>query len=157
MNYDAIYCLNFLQRPKSAGFFNDAGTYRMCGDCTLTVVSENSGDEVIVRCSGRLVAGKAAWALYDTVTSQQNKRVVLLDLTGVNRVDARGLGVLAFLKKWTNEAGARMELIPSRPVLELLELAGLSDEFELRSSEIDHSVPNLPMLPRARPTLAAKA
>jgi len=100
------------------------------------VVSENSGDKVIVRCSGRLVAGKAAWALYDTVTSQQNKRVVLLDLTGVNRVDARGVGVLAFLKKWANEAGARMELIPSRPVLELLELAGLSYEFELRSSEI---------------------
>ena len=100
------------------------------------MVSENSGDKVIVRCSGRLVAGKAAWALYDTVTSQQNKRVVLLDLTGVNRVDARGLGLLAFLKKWANEAGARMELIPSRPVLELLELAGLSYEFELRLSEI---------------------
>jgi len=122
----------------------------------LTVRTENSGDTAIVRCSGRLVAGKAAWTLYDTVTSQENKRVVLLDLTGVNRVDARGIGVLTFLKKWANETSAKVELIPSKPVRELLALAGLSHEW-LRSSEIDHSVPNLPMLPRARPTLAAKA
>jgi len=106
----------------------------------LTVRTENFEHTVTVRCSGRLVAGKAAWALYDTVISQQNKGVVLLDLTGVNRVDARGLGVLAFLKKWVNEAGAKVELIPSKPVRELLELAGLSYEW-LRSSEIDQFVP----------------
>jgi ABC-type transporter Mla MlaB component len=124
-------------------FFGEAKIDSECGDFMLTVRTENSGDTAIVRCSGRLVAGKAAWSLYDTVISQQHKGMVLLDLTEVYRVDARGLGVLAFLKKWANEAGAKVELIPSKPVRELLELAGLSYEL-LRSSEIDHSVPNFP-------------
>jgi len=50
----------------------------------LSVMSENRGHAAILRCSGRIVAGEEAWTLYNTVISQQGKRVVVLDLTGEN-------------------------------------------------------------------------
>ena len=49
----------------------------------LGVMSENRGNAVIFRCSGRLVAGEKPWALYNNVISQQGTRVVVLDFTGV--------------------------------------------------------------------------
>jgi anti-anti-sigma factor len=101
----------------------------------LNVVIENFGNVAVLRCSGRIVAGEEAWTLYNTVISQQNKRVVVLDLTRVSSVDARGLGVLVFLKQWAHGAGVKLQLIPSKAVQELLDLTSLHSEFELRSSE----------------------
>jgi anti-anti-sigma regulatory factor len=98
----------------------------------LNVVTENSGDGLIVRCWGRLVAGEQDWTLYNTVISEQNKRVVVLDLTGVNRVDARGLGVLVVLNQWATGAGVRLELIPSKQVEELLDVTHSHALFEIR-------------------------
>jgi len=60
---------------------------------------------------------------------------VILDLTRVTRTDARGLGVLVFLKQWASNAGVTLLLIPSKTVQELLDLTGLSSELELRPSE----------------------
>ena len=90
----------------------------------LSVVIENSGNLAILRCSGRIVAGEEAWTLFNAAISLQNKRVVVLDLTAVTGADARGLGVLAFLKQWARGAGVKLQVIPSKPVLELLELTG---------------------------------
>lgn len=98
----------------------------------LNVMIENSADAVILHCRGRLVAGKEASTLYNTVVSEQGKRVVILDLTGVNRVDARGLGVLVLLKQWANGVGVKQQLIPSKPLQELLDLTGLHSLFEIR-------------------------
>jgi anti-anti-sigma factor len=116
----------------------------------LNVVTENSGDGLIVRCWGRLVAGEQDWTLYNTVISEQNKRVVVLDLTGVNRVDARGLGVLVVLNRWATDAGVRLKLIPSKQVEELLDVSRLHSLFEIcppnpaadlsRSSQDDSAV-----------------
>ena len=101
----------------------------------LSVVIENSGSVAVLRCSGRIVAGKEAWTLFDTVVSLKEKRVLVLDLTRVSRTDARGLGVLVFLKQWAGSAGVKLQLIPSKAVQELLDLTGLSSELELRPSE----------------------
>jgi anti-anti-sigma factor len=101
----------------------------------LNVRIENSGDAVILHCRGRLVAGKEASTLYNTVVSEQGKRVVILDLRGVNRVDARGLGVLVSIKQWADDAGVRQQLIPSKPLKELLDLTGLHSLFEICSAE----------------------
>ena len=56
----------------------------------LNVISENRGNAIIFRCSGRIVAGEEAWTLHNTVISHQRKRVVVLDLTAVSSIDARG-------------------------------------------------------------------
>ena len=101
----------------------------------LSVAIENSGSTTVLRCSGRIVAGEEAWSLFDTVSSLENKSAVVLDLTRVTRADARGLGVLVFLKQWASNAGVNLQLIPSKTVQELLDLTGLSSELELRPSE----------------------
>ena len=101
----------------------------------MGVTIENSGNVAVLRCSGRIVAGEEAWALYNAVISLKNRRVVVLDLTTVSRVDARGLGVLVFLDQWACGAGVKLQLIPSKPVQELLDLTGLHSLFDIRSSE----------------------
>ena len=101
----------------------------------LSVMSENRGNTVVLRCSGRIVAGEEAWTLYNTVISQQDKRVVVLDLTRVSRIDAGGLGVLVSLRRWARGAGVKLRLIPSKAVGELLDVAGLRPLFEIRSAE----------------------
>jgi anti-anti-sigma factor len=101
----------------------------------LSVGIENSGNLAVLRCSGRIVAGEEAWTLFNAVVSLQNKRVVVLDLTGVTGADARGLGVLVFLKQWARSADAKLQVIPSKPVMELLELTGLHSVLDIRSRE----------------------
>jgi len=101
----------------------------------LSVAIENSGSTTVLRCSGRIVAGEEAWTLFDTASSLENKSAVVLDLRRVTRTDARGLGVLVFLKQWASIAGVNLQLIPSKTVQELLDLAGLSSELGLRPSE----------------------
>ena len=101
----------------------------------LRITIENSGSTAVLRCSGRIVAGEEAWTLFDTVSSLENKSAVVLDLRRVTRTDARGLGVLVFLKQWASIAGVNLQLIPSKTVQELLDLTGLSSELELRPSE----------------------
>jgi len=101
----------------------------------LSVMIKKAGDAVILRCWGRLVAGQEAWTLYNTAISQQYQRAFVLDLTGVDQVDARGLAVLVSLKQWAYGAGVRLELIPSDPVQEMLDLTGLHFMFEICSTE----------------------
>ncbi len=107
----------------------------------LGVMTENRGNTMILRCSGRIVAGQEAWALYNNVISQQDKRLVVLDLTRVSRIDAGGLGVLASLERWARAAGVKLRLVPSPAVQELLDLTGLGSQFEIRPSV---SAPSLP-------------
>jgi anti-anti-sigma factor len=97
----------------------------------LIVLTERSGDVVTVRCRGRLVAGSQAWDLYNSVISQDKAQAVVLDLAGVKRMDASGLGVLVVLSQWAESLALKLRLIPSRPVKELLELTKLESLFEM--------------------------
>ncbi len=101
----------------------------------LRVMTENRGNAAIFRCSGRIVAGEEPWALYNHVISQRGKGVVVLDLTGVSRIDAGGLGVLVTLRAWAQTAGVKLRLIPSKAVEELLDLAALRPLFQIRNME----------------------
>jgi anti-anti-sigma factor len=103
----------------------------------LNVTIENSGNLTVLRFSGRLVFGEEISTLFNGVISQKNKRVVVLDLTKVNRIDACGLGILVFLKRWARGAGVKLQLIPSKTVQELLDLTGLHSLFEIRSSKVE--------------------
>jgi anti-anti-sigma factor len=101
----------------------------------LSVVIENSGESALLHCSGRIVAGEEAWTLFNHAISLQDKRTVVLDLTRVTGADARGLGVLVLLKQWARPSHVKLQVIPSKPVLELLEQTGLDSLFDIRDAE----------------------
>ena len=98
----------------------------------LNVVVENSGNLAILRCRGKIVEGEEVSTLFDAVISLKNKRVAVLDLTRVSRIDARGLGVLVLLAR---AVGVKLQLNPSKIVQELLDLTGLHALFDVRSPE----------------------
>ena len=102
----------------------------------LSVTIENHGKASILHCSGRIVAGEEAWTLFNAAISVENKRVVVLDFTEVTGADARGLGVMLFLKQWACGAGVKLHVVPSKHVQELLELTGLHTQFEIGATEV---------------------
>lgn len=111
----------------------------------LSVIIENSGKTAVLRCSGRIVAGEEAWTLYNAVVSLNNKRVVVLDLTRVSGTDARGLGVLMFVQQWAGLSCVKLQLITSKPVQEMLEMAGLGSLFDIRSSRDPQPAADFPI------------
>jgi len=71
---------------------------------------EKIGNVVVVYCEGRLVRSDAAFRLRDAVTRQRDARVVLLDLSGVEALEAGGLGMLLFLQMWTRDHGIQFKV-----------------------------------------------
>ena len=93
----------------------------------------------IIRCRGRLKFGKEAQLLrkcVDSVLSQFS--VCILNLTGVDQIDARGLGAIVgcFEKARSLEA---LMLIggASQVVRDLFQITKLNDVLEICSSERD--------------------
>ncbi len=76
---------------------------------TLNVV--RTGDTIVVRCDGKLVAGVND-VLYSKVSVliPETKRIVL-DLTNLARVDSMGLGTLVRLYVSCRSAGCSLELV----------------------------------------------
>jgi anti-anti-sigma regulatory factor len=90
----------------------------------------------IVECSGRIVRSDAAFALRDAITSQEDARVILVDLSGVSAIEGGGLGMLMFLQRWAYDHDIRLKLFnPTRSVLEKLELANPLPDFEIASPD----------------------
>lgn len=100
----------------------------------LRVDVQRSQDVTILRCAGRIVRGGSVCLLKDTVTSQKNARVVILDLSEVEVLDGGGLGMLVFLRRWTSDNGIQLKLVnPAHFVLEMLERTHLTDVFDISS------------------------
>jgi anti-anti-sigma regulatory factor len=79
------------------------------------------GEMAIVECAGRFVRNDAAFKLRNTVTSQTNARVVVLDLTQMDAIGAGGLGTLLLLQRWAQDHDIRFELFNrSGPALDKL-------------------------------------
>lgn len=101
---------------------------------SLRVDVQQSEDVTVLRLAGRIVRGSAVCVLKDAVISQKNMRIVILDLSEVENVDGGGLGMLVFLRRWTQENGIQMKLVnPSHLVREMLEFTGLTEVFDISS------------------------
>ncbi|MBZ5718996.1 MAG: STAS domain-containing protein [Acidobacteriia bacterium] len=100
----------------------------------LTLDVEKTGDVVVVRCFGRIVRGDAVGTLRNAVVSERDTRIVVLDLSDVETIDAGGLTALVSLHHWTRARGIQLKLVnPSHFVLETLQRTGLDHIFDISS------------------------
>lgn len=92
----------------------------------LTVTVQECDDDVILRCTGRIVLGYETAILCAALPHFGRK--VILDLTEVDAIDAAGIGVLVSLQA----AGIYLKLVnPSRRVLEMLKVTKVASVFEI--------------------------
>lgn len=96
----------------------------------LTLKIDRTGNEAVVRCSGKLVAGVNDF-LYEEVSQllPDTKRIVL-DLTDLTHMDSMGLGTLVRLWASTKSASCDLELVNLGPrIRQLLGITHLLSVF----------------------------
>jgi anti-sigma B factor antagonist len=97
---------------------------------------KQTGDVAVLQCAGRMVRAQALSLLKDAVTSLSQLRVVVLDLSEVEILDAGGLGVLVSLHNWACVNGIQLKLVnPSKPLRQMLELTRLTSVLHISSVE----------------------
>jgi anti-anti-sigma factor len=95
----------------------------------LTVTVKDSDDGVVLQCQGRIVRGDETAILCAVV--RQESRNVTLDLTGVDAIDAAGIGCLVSLQA----SGIYLTLLnPTEQVREVLRVTQLESIFEICES-----------------------
>lgn len=106
---------------------------------SFEIKSEQSGDVAVLQCAGRIVRGEPLQRLKNAVTTLQQPRVVVLDLTEVEMLDGGGLGMLVFLHRWTRDNSIQLKLVnPSSFVREMLGRTRLTCVFDI--SSVDDAV-----------------
>jgi anti-anti-sigma factor len=97
----------------------------------LTVRVERAEDVAIVNVSGRIVRGHES-TLQNAVHTEECARVIVLDLTDVETIDAGGLNLLVSLHRWTESRRAHLKLVNPRPfVYEMLTRTHLDCVFDI--------------------------
>jgi anti-anti-sigma factor len=100
----------------------------------LTIDVEKKNEVAVVHCTGRLVRGAEVSSLRNAVVSQKSSRIVILDLSQVEFMDAGGLNTLVSLHHWTGSHGMQLKLVqPSRLVQEMLTRTHLNRLFDISS------------------------
>jgi anti-anti-sigma regulatory factor len=98
----------------------------------LNINIDNIGDLAIVECEGRIVQSDAAFKLRDAVTSQNDARTVVVELSEVHALEGGGLGMLIFLQRWARDHGIGFKLFnPSKSVRKRLKLVSPLAEFDI--------------------------
>jgi anti-anti-sigma factor len=101
---------------------------------SLHIEKEQCGDVAVVRCAGKMVRSEALCLLRDAVTGLSQARVIVLDLSEVSMLGARGLGMLVFLHNWACGNGIHLRLVnPSKLVRDMLEVTGLTSVLHISS------------------------
>jgi anti-anti-sigma factor len=93
-------------------------------------------DVAVVRCSGRLVRGQASEGFRRGIEELKHLRVLIVDLSEVEQLDAGGLGALLLLRRWARLNCVQMKLVnPSEFLLKVLQATRLTAVFEISSLE----------------------
>ncbi|MBO0911475.1 MAG: STAS domain-containing protein [Acidobacteria bacterium] len=96
----------------------------------LNVIIENVGGQLTFHLQGKLVCGEDTKLVCAALRHAQ--REIMLNLSGLTAIDARGLGALVSLQA----AGFYLRLAnPTRNVLELLARTKLDSIFEVLEAE----------------------
>ena len=97
---------------------------------------ERQHDVAIVRCSGRMIRGAALDEFRRQVEQLESARILVVDLSDVEQVDAGALGALLLIRRWSRQHSVQMKLVnPSPFVRRLLESTRLTSVFEVSSLE----------------------
>ncbi|MGH9530074.1 MAG: STAS domain-containing protein [Terriglobales bacterium] len=100
----------------------------------LTIDVDRIDGVAIVKCVGRLVRGEGVGTLRNAVLSEKNTRMIVLDLSEVDALDAGGLNAVVSLRNWAVGRGIRVKLVnPSTLVSEMLTRFGLNQVLEVSS------------------------
>jgi anti-anti-sigma factor len=98
----------------------------------ITIDVERTGDVAVVRCAGRIVRGQEVHSLRTAVIGEKSSRIVVLDLTEVESIDAGGLNTLVSLHEWACARGVQLKLVnPSHFVKEMLTRTKLDRVFDI--------------------------
>ncbi|MGE3510526.1 MAG: lipid asymmetry maintenance protein MlaB [Vicinamibacterales bacterium] len=98
----------------------------------IGVLRTQHSSELLVRCAGAFVAGAGAERpLWADLLRSSDPVEILLDLGGVTRMDAAGVGILAELRRTRRGHGGSVRLVaaPER-IRILLRLTGLSESLD---------------------------
>ncbi|MFZ1917113.1 MAG: STAS domain-containing protein [Terriglobales bacterium] len=95
---------------------------------------ERIEDVAVVRCSGRMVRGAALDGFRRRIEQLDRLRVLVLDLSEIQQIDAGGLGTLLLVRRGSTKNSTRLSLVDP-PVFfrRLLEATHLSSVFEISS------------------------
>ena len=106
----------------------------MIRDMELKVQVECLQDVAVVNCSGRMVRGTALDEFRRRIEQLEPVRVLVLDVSEVDHLDAGGLGTLLLVRRWATRNSAKVKLV-NPPVFfrEMLEATHLTSVFEISS------------------------
>ena len=100
----------------------------------LTIDVEKTGDVAVVRCVGRIVRGVGVRTLRNAVFAEKDIRIVVIDLSDVEMLDAGGLTALLSLQQWAGNRKVQLKLVnPSRLVRDMLTRTRLNRVFDISS------------------------
>jgi anti-sigma B factor antagonist len=107
------------------------------GPLLLSLDTRQVGRVTIVRCQGRIVAGKESESLRSHISGLlQDRRSILLHLGEVGFVDSSGLGTMVRAHANTRQARGDLKLcnVPDH-LLKVLQMTRLTSVFDLHDSE----------------------
>ena len=91
-------------------------------------------DVAVVNCSGRMVRGAALDSFRRRIEQLDRVRVLVLDVSNVDQLDAGGLGTLLLVRRWAIQKAARGKLVnPPLFFRRMLEATHLASVFEISS------------------------
>ena len=102
----------------------------------LTLEITQTGDNAVVRCSGRLVAGVKDLLLTEVKPLIGVSKQITLDLTDLTQMDSMGIGALVRLYVSAKAAGCELKLINlGKRVREVLGLTHLLSVFAVAGED----------------------
>jgi anti-anti-sigma factor len=91
-------------------------------------------DVAVVTCSGRMVRGAVLDALRRRIEQLERVRVLVLDVSEVEQIDAGGLGTLLLIRRWAMQRAAKLKLVnPPAFFRGILEATHIAPLFEVSS------------------------
>jgi anti-anti-sigma factor len=91
-------------------------------------------DVAVVNCSGRMVRGAALDEFRRRIEQLECIRVLVLDVSEVDQLDACGLGTLLLVRRWATQNSAKLKLVnPPAFFCRMLEATHLNSVFEVSS------------------------
>jgi anti-sigma B factor antagonist len=98
----------------------------------LTLVTSTDGDAIVVKCTGKLVAGGTGILQDEIRRLIPGSKYIVLDLTDLSYMDSSGLGSIIGLYASAKMAGTRLEMINlSKRVRELFSITNVLSLFEV--------------------------